>query len=153
MTMKNMIALLLLVSGSAFAEERTDPHRVYRLDFVVTEDDAGKSATSASYTLNLRERSTGEIKMGANVALAGSSTGQRADIGLLLRASYTSVGDDLLVDDEVELTAAKDAQSFRKVSAKGNALIAQGKPALVASVEDPITHKHYQVTATATKLR
>jgi hypothetical protein len=69
-----------------------------------------------------------------------------------LRASFTAVGEDLLVDDEVEITTAKDAQTFRKMSAKGNAHVAQGKPALVAS-EDPISHKHYKVTATATKLR
>jgi hypothetical protein len=153
--MKILTALFFLVSSTAFAEERPDPRRVYRLDFVVGESDGGKAATSTTYTLNLEEKHTGEIKMGTNVLLPTQSkgAGQRADIGLTLRASYNSVGEDLLVDDEVEITAAKDAQTFRKMSAKGNTLIAQGKPALVASVEDPITHKRYQVTVTATKLR
>lgn len=153
--MKRMIALLVFVSSAAFAEERPDQHHVYRLDFIIAENDAGKAATSTTYTLNLEERHTGEIKMGTNVVLAGSASGgkMRLDTGLMLRASFVLVGEDLLVDDDVEITAAKDAQTFRKMSAKGNALIAAGKPALVASVEDPIGHKHYQVTVTATKLR
>ena len=153
--MKSLLALFLLVPSAAFAEERPDQHHVYRLDFVVAENDAGKAATSTACSLNLEEKHTGEIKLGTNVALSTPSRGTtlRADIGLLLRASFTSVGEDLLVDDEVEITAAKDAQTFRKMSAKGNALVAEGKPALVASVEDPISHRHYQVTVTATKLR
>jgi hypothetical protein len=153
--MKKMIALFLLVSSAAFAGERPEPRHVYRLDFVVAENDAGKAATSTTYTLNLEENHTGEIKMGTNVVLPAQAHGatMRADIGLLLRTSFTSVGEDLLVDDEVEITAAKDAQTFHKMSAKGTALVAPGKPALVASVEDPISHKHYQMTVTATKLR
>jgi hypothetical protein len=63
------------------------------------------------------------------------------------------VGEDLLVDDDVEISTIKDAQTFRKLAAKGNALVQPGKPALVASVEDPVSHKQVQVTVTATKLR
>lgn len=144
--MKSLLALVLIAGSAVAAEER----HVYRLDFVVAESDGGKSS-STTYTLNLGEHSTGEIKMGSNIALGAK--GMRADIGLMLRASYTLVGEDLFVDDDVEISAAKDAQTFRKMSAKGNALILPGKPALVASVEDPVSHKQYQVTVTATKLR
>jgi hypothetical protein len=153
--MKRILALVLLFSGVAFAEERPEQRHVYRLDFVVAENDAGKAATSTTYTLNLEEKHTGEIKMGTNVELPGSAPGttMRADIGLVLRTSFTSVGEELLVDGEVEISAAKDAHTFHKMSAKGSALVAQGKPALVASVEDPVSHKRYQMTVTATRLR
>jgi hypothetical protein len=143
--MKSLLTLLLVAGTAAAAEER----HVYRLDFAIVESDAVKT----TYTLNLGEHSVGEIKMGSNVALAGKGGTMRTDIGLTLRASYTLVGEDLLVDDDVEITSVKDAQTFRKMSVKGNALIQPSKPALVASLEDPVSHKQIQVTVTATKLR
>lgn len=153
--MKTMIGLVLLVSSVAFAQQRPDQTHVYRLDFTVVESDGGKAPTSTSYTLNLEERHSGEIKVGSNVALSGPTPGatMRADVGLRLRASFTTVGDDLLVDDDIEVSATQGSQTFRKMAATGNALIAPGKPALVASVEDPIGHKRYQVTVRATRLR
>lgn len=150
--MKILFALSLLAAQSALAEE---PRHVYRLDFTVAENEPGKAASSTAYALNLGEHSTGEIKMATNIALAGPARGStmRADVGLVLRASFAVSGDDLLVDDEVEISSPKDAQTFRKMSAKGNALVVPGQPAMVASVEDPVGHRHYQVTLTATKLR
>jgi hypothetical protein len=150
--MKSLLILSLFAAHSALAE---DAHRVYRLDFSVAENEPGKAATATAYTLNLGEHSTGEIKMATNIALAGPTRGatMRADVGLVLRASYSVVGDDLLVDNDVEISAPRDAQTFRKMSAKGNALVVPGQPALLASVEDPVGHKRYQVTLTATKLR
>lgn len=153
--MKKIIGLVLLVSSVAFAQARPEDAHVYRLDFTVAENNGGKTTSSSSYTLNLEEHRTGEIKVGTNVALAGPAPGatMRADVGLVLRASFTSVGDELLVEDDVEISAAEGAQTFRKMSSKGNALIAPGKPALVASVEDPVDRKRYQVTVRATRLR
>ncbi len=154
--MKNAIALVLLVGGAAAAQERAaDPRHVYRLEFVIAESENGKTASSATCTINLREQRTGEIRRGTNVSLPGPTAGAtfRADIGLLLRASYATVGDDLLLEDEVEITVPGAAQSFRKMATKGDALVAPGKPALVASIEDPVAHTRYQVTVTATRLR
>ena len=149
MKMKMASLLASLLAGTALADET---RHVYRLDFVINESDEGKTPTATTCTLNLEEKRGGEIKLGNNISLPGKGN-LRADVGLMLHASVTSAGDDLLVDDDVEITAAKDAQSFRKMSAKGNALVTPGKPALVASVEDPISHKRYQVMLTASKLR
>jgi hypothetical protein len=148
--MKKLFALLLFVSSAAFAEE---PRHVYRLDFAVAESEAGKAATSTTYTLNLEDKHPGEIKAGTNIALATHGATVRADLGLALHASFISLGEELLLDDEVEISAAKDAQTFRKLSARGNALVTPGKPSLVASLDDPAGHKRYEVTVTATRLR
>jgi len=153
---KRAFALVLVLAGIAVAQERPDARRVYRFDFVVAESVGGKAASSTTYTINLREQRTGEIRRGTNVALAGPTPGatMRADIGLVLRATYSLAGEDLLVESDVEISApGPSAQTFHKMAAKGDALIAPGKPALVASIEDPVAHVRYQVTATATRLR
>jgi hypothetical protein len=150
----NLKMALLIASvctgGAALAEE--PPRHVYRLDFTINESDAAKPPNATTCTLNLEEKRSGEIKLGSNISLPGNPS-VRTDVGLLLHASYIAVGEDLLVDNDVEITAAANAQSFRKMSAKGNALVTPGKPALVASVEDPISHRRYQVMLTASKLR
>lgn len=148
--LKALVGLTIpFVLATASAEERVDPHHVYRLDFVVSEGEVGKAPVSTAYTLNLEEHRTGEIKVGTNVPLAG----QRADVGVTVRASYTRIGDDLLIDDEVEIIAMKDAQSVRKMFTKGNTVVTEGKAALIASVDDAVNRKHYQVTVKPTRLR
>jgi hypothetical protein len=153
--MKKTILLLsflpLTALASASAEERPDQRHIYRLDFVVAENDPGKPATTSTYTLGLEEEHVGEIRMGTNVAMQPSNV--RIDVGLSLHCSFTTVGEDLLIDSDAEISAAEDPSSIRKMSAKGDALVSPGKSALITSLEDPLSHKHYQVTVTATKLR
>jgi hypothetical protein len=150
--MRTLIGLLFVVSSPALADEQP---RVSRLDFVIAESEGGKTTASTAYSLTLREHTTGEIKMGANVPVAGSNPGttMRVDVGLVLRANWSAVGDALLIEDDVEISAPKDAQTFHKIAVKGNAFALPGKPAVLAKLEDPAGRKHYQVTVTATKVR
>jgi hypothetical protein len=109
----------------------------------------------STYTLNLEEERGGDLHIGTNVPL--SPNGPRQDIGLAFHGSVTPVGEDLLLHNTVELSATEEASaggtSVRKVVASGDAVISPGKPALVNSLEDPTTHRRFQVTVSATKLR
>ena len=132
---------------------RPPPDRhVYRLDFVVAANDSGKAPQSSAYTLNLEEHDTGELRVGSNIAF-GTGPAPRQDVGLKIRANLSAVGDDLVLRSDVEMSGSDDASSIHKVSANGDAVLKGGKPSLVASLEDPLSHKHYEVTATATMLR
>jgi hypothetical protein len=149
------VLCLLASTAAATAAEEKDQRHVYRLEFVIAENDAGKVTTLSTNTLNLEERQTSEIRVGSNVPLPGPTPGgtMRTDTGLKLSASFMSIGEDILVDQDVEISVAKDAHTFHKMSARSKALVAPGKPALVASVEDAVSHRHYQVTVSATRLR
>jgi len=128
------------------AEQR----RVYRLDFVVASIDPGKAPVTSTHTLNLEEFSNGEIRMGSNIPISPQA---RQDVGLLIRSSFIPVADDLLLDSTFEMSSAEDGPAIRKLAVRGNAVVTPGKPALVASAEDPTSHKRFEVTVTATKLR
>ena len=126
--------------------------RVYRLDFVVASSDPSSQTGlpgGGLYTMNLEENRPGEIRSGSNIPL---SSGSRVDVGTKLRALFTPLGDDLLLDSSTEISAG-DSGSIRKLTAQGEALVTPGKPALIASAEDPQGHSRYQVTVTATRLR
>jgi hypothetical protein len=137
-------------------------HHVYRLDFVLTTTE-GANTQSTSFTLNLSEYDKGEVHVGKNVALStsngtgtagsgGTSGGSvRMDVGTKVAASFRSVGDDILLDVAVEMSAFDPPTTIRKVTEKGGAIAPAGKTTLVTSLDDD--HKHYQLTVTPTKLR
>jgi len=91
--------------------------------------------------------------MGSNVALSPSAASSpRMDVGLKLRGSIRPAGDDLVFHGALEMSSREDT-TIQKISADGDAVLTGGRSALVASLEDPLSHRHYQVTAAATKLR
>jgi hypothetical protein len=152
--MKSLLSILVfaILPTAALADERPDPHRVHRLEFVVAESDGGKVTETNSYTFILEENHSGELRVGANVALQPSAS--RIDVGRDLRVVYTMIGDDLLLQTAVEISSAEDATVIRRITVKADALVSPGKsPALVTSLEDPVSHRRYQVTVTATRLR
>ena len=132
------------------AHRSPEQRRVYRLDLVVATIDPGKPPVTSTQTLNLEESMPGEIHLGSNIALSPQA---RQDVGLKIRCSFTPVGDDLLLEHGIEMSSADEASAIRKVAMRGNAVVSPGKSALLASAEDPTTHRRIEVTVTATKLR
>ena len=149
--MKSLLSLICLVGASGAALADPAPQHVYRLDYTITEVAAGKPAETSAYTLTLEEQDVGELKLGKNMALRPSNA--RVDVGLKIQAHYTTIGNDVLLQSDVEVSAAEDPTTIRKIAARGDALVTPGKPALVSSLDDPAAHKRYEVNVTVTKLR
>jgi hypothetical protein len=136
--------------GSASARRTPADKKLYRVDFTLSSNDVGKPPTTSAYTINLEDETTGEIRMGSNIALSSNA---RQDVGLMIRTSYVPVDDNILLEATFELSGAEDGGSIRKIMLRGSALLASGKETLLASVEDPISHKKFQLSATAQKIR
>lgn len=133
-----------------------DQRRVYRLEFSVASIDPRKPTSTSAHTMNLEESMTGEIRVGSNVPLTGHGGGAgvaRQDVGLLIRGTFTPVGDDLLLENSFEMSSVDEGAAVRKIAMRGDAVVTPGKPALVGSAEDPMTHRRMEVTVVATKLR
>ncbi|RYE95137.1 MAG: hypothetical protein EOO75_00065 [Myxococcales bacterium] len=79
----------------------------------------------------------------------------RQDVGTLLRASFALAGEAMTVHTDFELSDVDDSAIAKiyKVSLKGDALVTPGKPSVVATSEDPGSHRRYQLSVAATKLR
>ncbi len=146
-------------SALAAPQARPQPDRpVYRVDFVVAANDPGKPAQTSSYTINLEESNNGEIHLGSNVQL---STQARQDVGLKIKANVHAMqGEDVILRGSLEMSgldepisAESKTTTIHRISAQGDALLHPGQSVLVASLEDPLSHKHYQVSASATRLR
>src|SRR4051794_33379538 len=85
-----------------------EERHVYRVDFVVAANEPGKPAQSSAYTLNLEEHDIGEVRMGTNIAISPQA---RQDVGLKITAHLYSVGDDLLMRDEIEMSGTEETSS------------------------------------------
>ena len=147
-------------STPSHADQKYVAGHVYRLDFAVSTNDAATlpaGPSGGTFTMNLEENRRGQITTASNVALTPSG-GSRVDVGMKVKAMFYTVGDDILIESDAELSSAESGapgqpSTIRKISATGEALVSPGKPTLIASAEDPQGHSHYQLMVTATKLR
>jgi hypothetical protein len=137
--------------GSGFAPKN---EHLYRMDYVVSAKDSAGAATSSAYTMFVEERRTGDLRVGANVPLAAGPSAARTDIGLKIRNQTAQLADEAMaIQTDVEMSWAEEGNGIHKLAASSDALVLPGQPTLVASLDDPSTHKRYQVSVTATKLR
>lgn len=124
---------------------------MYRLDFVIASTDASGAPKRGTYTINLEDQDSGELHVGANVSLAPNGSG-RQDVGIKIRCGLVSQGNDLVVHGDTEISASAGDSSIHKIHVRGVSLVQPGTPALIASLDEPSTHAHYDVSVTATRL-
>ncbi len=152
-------------ASSTASAPASKPRHVYRLDYAVSVSEPGKAAVTSGYALNVEEGQSGDVHAGANIPLQTSSSSSsttlsapRQDVGVKIHCQVTRAGNDLVLHNNAELSApdARDGlgpTAIRKISASDDVVVAPGKTALVASIEEPVSHARYEVTVTATKLR
>ena len=142
-------------AGPARAPSRfADPRPFYRLDYVIAASEAGRAPANSAYTLQVADRNTGELRLGVNVPLAAGGAGPapRQDVGVLVRSQVDTVGEQVRLHSTVEVSAVDDPPAVRKMVANTDAVIVPGKPVVVARMDDPTSHRRYEVTVTATKV-
>ena len=139
------------VTATSGQPQPTERH-VYQLDFVLTaHDDKTGVPSNTRFTVSLQEFEKGEVHVSENVKL--TPTGQnRSDVGARVGAAFHSVvGDDLLLDVSLEVSAIQPSSNVQKVQIRTNALVRPGKTGLVTTLQDE--SRHYELTVTPTKLR
>jgi hypothetical protein len=148
--------------AASAAPKSPSPYRhVYRLDYGLTVTEAGKAPTTSAYVLNVEEGQSGDVRAGANIPLqtaTGSMMAPRMDVGVALHCQLARAGNELILHTSAELSAPEDRadpgpRAIRKVTASDDAVVTPGKPTLVASIEEQVSHARYEVMVTATKLR
>lgn len=148
-------SVLLLATGCTHAPPAAvaaqHPAPLYRLDFVVATNEAGGASTRSTYTMNVEDRHAGQLHAGANVQLAPG--GPRQDVGIRIRCDLGAEGSDLVLHGETEVSALGANASVHKISVRGASLLKPGASAVIARLDEPSTHAHYDVTVTATPLR
>jgi hypothetical protein len=135
------------------AARHGEPRTFYRLDYLIAATEAGKAPAHSSYTLNVEDNGMSEVRLGANVPLGGGSMATpRQDVGVHVRGEIHLAGEQVSLRSDVELSAMDEPPAVRKMVAHTTVMVTPGKPAIIARMDDPTSHRRYEVTVTATRV-
>ena len=161
MTTRTRVVLLAALLAP-LAAAQANRGAIYKIDFTIrdTGDAAGKSGRK--YSMLVTEHQKSIFKVGNRVPMASSSQ------GLGTQFTYVDVGVniDCVIeerDSKVAMHADLDLSNAVNPNAAANPTISQiklvidttvtpGKPAVVASFDDPVTSRKFEVEASAAKM-
>ena len=146
------------------------PSGYYRLDFNIREMQDSRVVNTRAYSMNVEDGYRGNLKSGARVPVPvgvgpakEASSFQYMDIGMTIDCRIRSRADYLSLDTTVEMTtiagseqmptaptSAPVVRSSRTVVPAG---VIPGKPTIIASLDDPLGNRRFQIEVTATKLK
>jgi hypothetical protein len=136
----------------------TRPQAVYRMDFVVRELEGDKRINTRSYTMSVQERDWGKFRVGSQIPIhveGGGIQHQYVGIDIDCRPETRESGLFLGIRFESSSVPAQDSAAspiIRSVSYSGDALVAIGKPTVIAKLDDVMTNHRFEVEVTATKM-
>jgi hypothetical protein len=142
------------------------PVHPYRAEFLITELEEGKKVNARHYSMLLNAGGWNKIQIGTKVpvptgsSVPGQSQFEYLDVGTSIDCRLIESGDDLAIDVRSEfsnLSGPEEQHSpqpfIRQVSLHGNTLVVSGKPVVIGVVDDPSSHRQFQLEATVTKLK
>jgi hypothetical protein len=140
----------------------------YRVEFTISEVEAGKKINTRQYSMNLSAGDNHEIKIGTRVPFEqkpGEFT--YIDVGTTIwcrlrdREDAPWLGNDVLltVKSEISNFAVPDQQGqnvrplLRQMKIEASTTAQLGKPLVVGSVDDPNSRREFELEVTVNKLR
>jgi len=170
-------AASLMMPPLAYSQERpSGGTSVYRLEFNIHDgaDSAAKAGRRYSQTIEMNGKgvfrvgskvpyATGAMQAGASAGASAVATQYNyADIGVNIDSRLREAGEKILVLADLDLStiAQRDKTSagtpltptISSLRVTVSAALTPGKPALVASIDDPVTMRKFDVEATITKV-
>jgi len=166
-----MVLCLPLISTSTPAQQEKSkesgateqkPVLIYRIDFNVREIEEGKQLNSRNYTMVLEEGSYGSFRVGNRVPVVLEKGPQYLDVGMNIDCRPRGRGDAVALEIHVEsssIVAQEQPQTatsnpvFRQQRSNVSPVVTPGKPTLVASMDDVLSNRRYEIEVTATKVK
>ncbi|MBI4877379.1 MAG: hypothetical protein HY822_22355 [Acidobacteria bacterium] len=163
-----VLALAALLAPASAQEKKETPEPVvYRVEFVIR--DAGDAAAKAGrrYVMLTDTGGRSAIRIGTRVPyVAGTSQQvpqyQFLETGVNINCSLREAGAKVALNAELEISlvvqhdkgpaASPPPPTIAQVRISVNASLNPGKPALVASIDDPVSMRKFDVEASATKI-
>lgn len=175
MKLTSLMLCVLCIPGLAPAQERSDP-AVYRVEFQLR-DSADKAAPVVRrYSMLVDPTGKGSFRLGQRVPYSTgqvqtvssgstpvlSSQFQYADVGVNIDCRLRETGSKVSLNSDLDISTVAPpdtgvpsnpmAPTFGTLRLAISAVLTPGKPATVASIDDPVTHRKFEVEATVNRM-
>jgi len=149
--------------GKEAATTEQKPVAAYRIELNVREIEDGKRLNSRNYMMVVEDGGFGMIRVGNRVPIVGGEKRlQYNDVGMNIDCHPRGRGDSVALDISLESSsvvaqeqppAATTNPVFRQQRGNITSVVTPGKPTLVASMDDVVTNRRYEIEVTATKVK
>ena len=164
---KLLLAAVVLAPLAALAQPARS-NTVYKADFTIKDSGDAGAKNGRKYSLVLNDRVKSVFKVGNRTPVATAVVGSNSamtntqftyvDVGVNIECTVADQGGMVGIHTDLDLSGAVNDRN-----ATGNPVISQiklvidtalapGKPTIVASFDDPVTSRKFEVEATVTKL-
>jgi hypothetical protein len=160
MMIRTLIGLLLL--ACTILGQDKSLQSVYKLNFLVTERDASRTLSERKYSFSVVDHSTGKIHAGLRLPYIPSENHlNMAMIGVIIECKVRSAEPNVNVECSAESTsiAAKQPVApagyppvLNTMQAQFSGMLPLGTPAVLTTLDDPITNHHLEFQLSIAKL-
>ena len=166
-----MLAGLLAVIP-LMAQDSGGPN-VYKVEFNIRDSSSGAAKIARRYTMLIDGSSKGNLRVGAKVPYAtgsftsglngvtGSTQYNFADVGVNIDTRLHELNGRISISSDIDVSSLVQFDkgvasnppnpTIAQTRVNVNAMVELGKPALIASVDDPVTMRKFDIEVTVTK--
>lgn len=172
-----LVTALFIPAVPACAQEKSAAaNDVYKVEFLIHDESDAASKAGRRYTILVEGNERGQFRVGQKVPYItgsfqpGASVNPMvatqynyADVGVNIDCRVNELDGRIRLRSSLELSSilprdknaspAPPSPSIGQLKVDVNALVDPGKPTVVASIDDPVTSRHFDVAATVTKVR
>jgi len=148
--------------GKEAATTELKPVAAYRIEFNVREIEAGKRLNSRNYMMVVEDGSRGMIRVGNSVPYTSGEKVQYRDVGMNIDCRPREREGGVALEWSLESSGVVAQEQtagvstnpvFRQQRTNNTSVVTPGKPTLVASMDDVVTNRRYEIEVTATKVK
>lgn len=175
MKLTSLMLCVLSLAPWVAGQEKQDP-AVYRVEFQLRDNGDQTAPTVRRYSMLMDPAGRGSFRLGQRVpyttgqvqsvsnatAPVVSSQFQYADVGVNIDCRLRESGSKVALNSDLEISTVAPpnknvptnplAPTFGTLRLTVAALVTPGKGATVASIDDPVTHRKFDVEATVTRV-
>jgi hypothetical protein len=162
MTGRTRLILLAAVLAPLAAAQATRVPAVYKVDFLIRDSGDAGAKTGRKYSIVLNEREKGTFKVGNRVPMAagaGNTQFTYIDVGVNLDCLVAEQDGKVQLRSDLDLSTAVNQEknptpnpTISQIRLNIQTTLTPGKPSVVASFDDPVTSRKFEVEANVTKM-
>jgi hypothetical protein len=163
MTARTRLIVLAAILAP-LAAPQTARSAVYKVDFTIRDSGDAGAKTGRKYSIMVNDRQKGTFKVGNRIPMAtgggaGNTQFTYVDVGVNLECFVAEQEGRIALRSDLDLSTAVMPEkspmpnpTISQIRLNIETTLTPGKPSVVASFDDPVTSRKFEVEATVTRM-